>query len=181
MGKNMSALNFSRRSFLKTGAAAGVAGVFPAIIPARVLGAQAPSRRIQVGIIGCGRIAGGMDIPGVWHNQDLATIVALSDCDTKRMRATKVKTEKLFDNDLPDLKLYQDYRELLADKSVDAVMICTPDFWHAQQCVEAAMAGKDVYVQKPLALTVYESRCIAEVMKKTGRVFHLGTQQRSEG
>ncbi len=172
---------FSRRGFLKAGAAAGGAVAFPAIIPARALGAQAPSKRIQVGVIGCGRIAGGMDIPGVWHNHDLAAVVALSDCDAKRMRATKAKTAKLFDNDLPDLKLHQDYRGLLADKSVDAVMICTPDFWHAQLCVEAALAGKDVYVQKPLAMTVYESRCIAEVMKKTGRVFHLGTQQRSEG
>jgi len=180
-GGDMSKRTFSRRGFLKTGVAAGSVVAFPEIIPARALGAQAPSKRIQVGVIGCGRIASGMDIPGVWQNNDLATVVALSDCDVKRMRATKARTAKLFNNDLPDLKQYQDYRELLADKSVDAVMICTPDFWHAQQCAEAALAGKDVYVQKPLAMTVYESRCIAEVMKKTGRVFHLGTQQRSEG
>ena len=171
---------FSRRGFLKAGAAAG-AFAFPAIIPARVLGQQAPSKKIQVGVIGCGRIAGGMDIPGIWHNQDMATIVALSDCDTQRMKTTDKKTRKLFNDDLPSLKHYQDYKELLADKSVDAVMICTPDFWHAQQCVDAAFAGKDVYVQKPLAMTVFESRAIVDVMKKTGRVFHIGTQQRSEG
>ncbi len=171
----------SRRGFLKAGLASGGALGFPAIIPARVLGQQAPSKKIQVGVIGCGRIAGGMDIPGIWQNQDLATIVALSDCDAKRMRTTKQKTGALFAGDLPDLKLYQDYHDLLADKAVDAVAICTPDFWHAQQAVEAALAGKDVYVQKPLAMTVYESRCIVEVMKKTGRIFHIGTQQRSEG
>lgn len=171
----------SRRGFLKAGLASGVAAGFPTIIPARVLGQQAPSNKIQIGVIGCGRIAGGMDIPGVWHNQDLATLVALSDCDAKRMRTTKRKTEALFNGDLPDLKLYQDYHDLLADKSVDAVMICTPDFWHAQQCVEAAFAGKDIYVQKPLAMTVLESRMIVDVVKRTGRVFHLGTQQRSEG
>jgi predicted dehydrogenase len=177
----MRQVRLSRRGFLKTGAAAGAIGAFPTIIPARVLGQQAPSKKIQVGVIGCGRIAGGMDIPGIWQNQDAATLVALSDCDVKRMRATKQKTSALFAGDLPDLKLYQNYHELLADKAVDAVMICTPDFWHAQQCVDAAFAGKDVYVQKPLAMTVYESRAIVEVMKKTGRVFHLGTQQRSEG
>ncbi|HOM58433.1 MAG TPA: Gfo/Idh/MocA family oxidoreductase [Kiritimatiellia bacterium] len=154
---------------------------FPAIIPSRVLGSQAPSKKIQVGVIGCGRIAGGMDIPGLWHNQDLAVPVALADCDIKRLNTTRAKTARLYDGDLPDLKLYQDYRALLADKTVDAVMICTPDFWHAQQCVEAAFAGKDVYVQKPLAMSVFESRTIVDVMRRTGRVFHIGTQQRSEG
>ncbi|HOE61423.1 MAG TPA: Gfo/Idh/MocA family oxidoreductase [Kiritimatiellia bacterium] len=173
MGRN----GFSRRGFL----AAGVAWGFPAIIPSRVLGSQAPSKKIQVGVIGCGRIAGGMDIPGLWHNQDLAVPVALADCDIKRLNTTRAKTARLYDGDLPDLKLYQDYRALLADKTVDAVMICTPDFWHAQQCVEAAFAGKDVYVQKPLAMSVFESRTIVDVMRRTGRVFHIGTQQRSEG
>ncbi len=176
MGRN----KVSRRCFLKTGAALG-ALAFPTLIPSRVLGRQSPSKKIQVGVIGCGRIANAMDIPGVWNNQDLATIVAMADCDLKRVRASKEKTHQLFEGDLPDIKLYQDYRALLADASVDAVMICSPDFWHAQQCVEAALAGKDVYVQKPLAMTIFESRCIVDVMKKTGRVFHIGTQQRSEG
>ncbi len=170
----------SRRGFLKGGLAAG-ALAFPTLIPARVRGQQAPSNKLQIGVIGCGRIAGGMDIPGLWQNQDLATLVALSDCDTKRLRSTEQKTRALFAGELPELKRYPDYRDLLADRSVDAVMICTPDFWHAQQCVEAALAGKDVYVQKPLAMTVYESRMIVEVVRKTGRVFHIGTQQRSEG
>ena len=176
----MRQVDVSRRGFLKAGMAAG-ALAFPSIIPARVLGQQAPSKKIQVGVIGCGRIAGGMDIPGIWQNQDLATLVALSDCDVKRMRTTKQKTLQMFEGDLPDLALHQDYRDLLADKSVDAVMICTPDFWHAQICIEAALAGKDVYVQKPLAMSIFESRAIVNVMKKTGRVFHIGTQQRSEG
>jgi predicted dehydrogenase len=170
----------SRRGFIKAGIAAG-ALAFPTLIPARVRGQHAPSNKLQLGVIGCGRIAGGMDIPGVWMNQDLATLVALSDCDAKRMRTTKQKTARMFEGDLPDLKLYQDYRELLADKSIDAVMICTPDFWHAQQSIEAAFAGKDVYVQKPLAMSIFESRAIVDVMAKTGRIFHIGTQQRSEG
>ncbi|MCL2104390.1 MAG: Gfo/Idh/MocA family oxidoreductase [Kiritimatiellaeota bacterium] len=174
-------MELSRRGFIRKGMATGAVLGFPAIVPARVLGQEAPSKKIQVGIIGCGRIAESMDIPGVWYNKDLATIVALSDPDTKRMRAIRERTAKLFEGDLPELKLYQQYKEMLADSSVDAVMICTPDHWHAQQCVEAALAKKDVYVQKPLALSVFESRSITDVVKKTGCVFHLGTQQRSEG
>ena len=180
-GEKMLKKDISRRGLLKTGVAIGIVHGFPTIIPSRVLGQQAPSNKLQIGVIGCGRIAGGMDIPGIWHNQDLATIVALSDCDLKRMRATQTQTSKLFQKNAPKPKLFQDYHELLSDTSVDAVMICTPEFCHAQQCVEAALAGKDIYVQKPLALTISESRCIANVIKKTGRVFHLGTQQRSEG
>lgn len=172
---------FSRRTFLRTGFFSGVALGFPTIIPARVLGAEAPSKKIQVGIIGCGRIAGGMDIPGVWQNQDIATIVAFADPDLKRLRATQKKTKDLFNGDMPDAKVYQHYKELLADPAVDAVMICTPDHWHAQQCIEAALAKKDIYVQKPLAMSIPESRMIVEMVRKMDRVFHLGTQQRSEG
>ena len=171
----------SRRGFIRKGMMAGAMLGFPAIIPARVLGQEAPSKKIQVGVIGCGRIAQSMDIPGAAQNKDLATIVALSDPDTKRMSAMREATKKIFEGDVPELKLYQNYAQMLADPSVDAVMICTPDHWHAQQCVEAALAKKDVYVQKPLALSISESRHIAEVVKKTGCVFHLGTQQRSEG
>lgn len=174
-------MSVSRRGFLRLGACAGAMGAFPTIIPARVLGAQAPSKKIQVGIIGCGRIANAMDIPGVWLNQDVATIVAMADPDLKRVRTTQEKTLQLFENDLPEIKLYQDYRELLMNPAVDAVMIASPDHWHAQQVVDAAYAKKDIYVQKPLALTISESRIIADVVQKNNVVFQLGTQQRSEG
>lgn len=174
-------MKVSRRSFVKHGGALCGAFGFPTIIPAHVLGAEAPSKKIQVGVIGCGRIAVSMDIPGLWRNQDMASLVALSDCDTRRMQATAEKAKVLFENDLPELKLYQSYTDLIKDPAVDAVMICSPDYWHAQICIDAALAGKDVYVQKPLAMTIYESRCIVEVMNKTGKIFHYGTQQRSEG
>jgi predicted dehydrogenase len=171
----------SRRNFVRTGVLSSVSLGFPTIIPARVLGVEAPSKKIQVGIIGCGRIAGGMDIPGVWQNQDLATLIAFSDPDIKRMKATQKRSKELFNGDMPATTCYQNYKELLADPAVDAVMICSPDHWHAQHCIDAALAKKDIYVQKPLAMSIAESRIIADVVKKTGRVFHLGTQQRSEG
>ena len=158
----------SRRDFVRTGFISSAAIGFPTIIPSRVLGAEAPSKKVQVGIIGCGRIAGGMDIPGIWQNQDLATPVAFSDPDSKRMKATQKKSKELFNGDMPETKCYQNYKDLLADPSVDAVMICSPDHWHAQHCIDAALAKKDIYVQKPLSLSIAESRMIADVVKKSG-------------
>ena len=172
----------SRRSFLKDGIVAGGAMAFPTIIPARVLGAQAPSNKIQIGIIGCGRIGISMDLGGLSKNQDIATLYGISDCDTLRMREFENTAKKFFkDSPLPVLKKHQDYHDLLADPGIDAVMICTPDHNHAEICIEAALAGKDVYVQKPLAMSIEESQLIVKVFKKTGRIFHLGSQQRSEG
>lgn len=179
-GGAVGSTRMKRRSFLKGGLALG-ACTFPTIIPARVLGQEVPSKKIQVGIIGCGRIANSMDIHGVWHNRDLARIVALSDCDAKRLNATRLSVAQRFGSQVDDIKVYADYRALLADPTVDAVMLCTPEHWHAQQCVEAAFAGKDVYVQKPLAMSIYESHTIAAAMEGQKRVFHIGTQQRSEG
>lgn len=169
----------SRRQMFKLGGAAGCA---PLILPARAWGKNAPSNKIHVGVIGCGRIASGMDIPGLSQNPDEATLVALSDCDQIRLKGMVDRAKQLYgDNPLPKLKTFGDYHDLLADPDIDAVMICTPDFCHAEICVEAALAGKDVYVQKPLTMTIYEGRKIVEVFQKTGRIFHIGSQQRSEG
>jgi predicted dehydrogenase len=78
------------------------------------------------------------------------------------------------------VKQYGDYREMLQDKSVDAVCISTPDHWHAQPAMEAAIAGKDIYLQKPASLTIREGRQMANVLKQTGRILQIGSQQRSE-
>ncbi|MDZ7639544.1 MAG: Gfo/Idh/MocA family oxidoreductase [Bryobacterales bacterium] len=77
------------------------------------------------------------------------------------------------------IKTYEDYREMLADQSIDAVCISTPDHWHAQPAMEAALAGKDIYLQKPASLTIAEGRHMADVLRKTGRILQLGSQQRS--
>ena len=178
----MKSIRFSRREFLSSAAMSASALAFPSIVPARVLGAEAPSRRFAVGIIGCGRIAATMDAPGLFANRDLATCVAVSDPDTSRMKWFQKKVNG--DWKCPDLaaaRCYQDYRRLLADPAVDAVMICTPEHWHARMIVEACMNGKDVYVQKPMAMSVAEGRAIVDAVRKYKRVFHMGTQQRSEG
>ncbi len=174
-------LRTSRRRFL-TGALAGVA--FPAIVPSRVLGRAAPGNLIGVAQIGCGRQARASDIPGILKNSDSARLVAVCDVDTVRTADAKSHIEqdygrKFGGSNWTGLKTYTDYREMLEDKSIDAVCITTPDHWHAQPAIEAALVGKDIYLQKPASLTVREGRQMVEVVKRTGRIFQQGSQQRS--
>ncbi len=166
----------TRRGFVGTMAAAG----FPTIIPARVLGKDAPSKTIQVGQIGFGRIGKSMDVPGILKCSGVR-YVALSDLDTRRMTLGKEYIDAAYarQGTSVELKLYPDYRELLARTDIDAVAISTPDHWHSQPAVEAAFAGKDVYMQKPASLTVAEGRLVSNAVRENRRVFLLGSQQRS--
>ena len=169
----------SRRTFIKTLAASAAVTGFPTIIPSHVLGANAPSKTIQIGQIGFGRIGKSMDVPGILSCPGVR-IVAISDLDTKRMALGKEYLEKAFPKlSTPDIQLYQDFRELLARKDIDAVSISTPDHWHSQPAVEAAFAGKDVYMQKPASLTIDEGRFVSKAIRENNRVFLLGSQQRS--
>lgn len=135
------------------------------IVPASVFGPHSPSNRLNVGAIGVGRIARGHDLPGVWQYDD-ARIVAVCDLDGKRMDDAKTlvngyyarKTGKPYDG----VTGYGDYRELLKNKDIDAVE-----------------AGKDVYRQKPAALTIAEGRALSNAAHRTGRIFQIGSQQRS--
>ncbi|GAB3921484.1 Gfo/Idh/MocA family oxidoreductase [Larkinella terrae] len=155
---------------------------FPSIVPASVFGKNAPSNRINVGAIGVGRISRTHDLPGVWQ-YDNALIMAVCDVDSKRVEEGKQlvngvyakKSGKSYDG----VKGYGDYRELLANKDIDAVLISTPDHWHAPMVVHAVEAGKDVYMQKPASLTISEGRLMADAVKRTGRIMQVGSQQRS--
>lgn len=171
-----------RREFIKTTALAGTALGFPTIVPASVFGKNAPSNKINIGQIGCGRIARSHDLPGTWAH-DVARIVAVSDVDSKRMAEGKALIEAHYTQKMGkpylDVKQYGDYREMLLDKDIDAVIISTPDHWHSQPAMEAALAGKHIYLQKPTSLTIKEGRQLTEVVKKSGVVLQLGTQQRS--
>ncbi|SEF65232.1 Gfo/Idh/MocA family protein [Algoriphagus boritolerans] len=171
-----------RRDFMKKSALATAAFGFPTIVPASVFGKNAPSNKINIGQIGCGRIARDHDLPGTWRH-DIARIVAVSDVDSKRMADGKKLVEEYYTTKLGekymDVKQYGDYREMLLNKDIDAVIISTPDHWHSQPAMEAALAGKHIYVQKPTSLTIREGRQLVNVVKKTGVVLQLGTQQRS--
>jgi len=174
--------HLNRRHFLKLTTASAAAIGFPTIIPARVLGADAPSKLIHIAQIGCGRIADSMDISGVLKHPRLARIVAVADIDSKRAELARRKIAQSYEKSLAqkiEVKSYGDYREILTRKDIDAVMISTPDHWHAQPVVEAALAGKDIYVQKPLSMTIAEGRLVSDVVRAHKRVLQIGSQQRS--
>src|SRR6266536_2219953 len=177
-----------RREFVKS-SVKGVIGSsllvwgFPAIVPASVFGQKASSNRINVGAIGNGRISRVHDLPGTWKF-DSAQIVAVCDLDSKRVEDAKKlindyyskKTGKTYDGVIG----YSDYRELLKNKDVDAVLVSTPDHWHAIVAAHAVEAGKDVYLQKPASLTIAEGRALSNTVQRTGRILQVGSQQRSE-
>src|SRR5690606_22755023 len=185
--KKTSKTGISRRKFIsttaKTAAFATVAiSGFPTIVPARVLGKYSPSNRTNVGAIGTGRISRTHDMPGVWQ-YDYAQIVAVCDLDTKRAAQGKELVNKIYSEKtgkpFDGVKEYHDYRELIANKDIDAVLISTPDHWHAAIAVDAARAGKHIYLQKPTSLTIEEGRIMSDVINASGVKFQIGSQQRS--
>ncbi|MAU72584.1 MAG: oxidoreductase [Pseudozobellia sp.] len=173
-----------RRKFINRTALGSAAMVgFPSIVPASVLGKDAPSNKINIGQIGCGRIARGHDIHDTIRF-DQTKYIAVCDVDTKRADDAKVLVdsfykEKTGKQKYNDTKVYEDYREMLLNKDIDAVVISTPDHWHSQPAMEAAYAGKDIYLQKPTSLTVKEGQQLREAVKKTGVILQVGTQQRA--
>ena len=170
----------TRREFLRSAAFSGAALAFPSIIPASVLGADAPSNKIAIAQIGCGRIGLTMDVPGFLAAKG-AQMVAACDLDSRRLEYMRGVIAKRYSAKPSSIVAARDFHDLLARKDIDAVSISTPDHWHAQIAVEAAFAGKDVYMQKPASLTIREGRCFADAIKETGRTFLLGSQQRSWG
>ncbi len=170
----------SRRSFLKSSALGAAAVAFPSIIPSSVLGADAPSKKINILQIGCGRIGFSMDMPGLLKQKDVR-VVAVCDLDSTRSADAKQFIEEHYSkkNIKLDVKPYGDYREALQNPEIDAVAISTPDHWHSQPVIEAALAGKDIYVQKPLSMTVTEGRAVSDIVRKKERMFQIGSQQRS--
>ena len=161
--------------------AAGIA--FPTIVPATVLGQNAPSNRINIGVIGVGRIARGHDMVETFK-YDHAQILAVCDVDSKRLALGKQLVDetytKKFGRSWDSARIYGDYHELLAAKDLDAVIIATPDHQHAILAVHAVRAGKDVYLQKPASLTIAEGRTMADAVAATGRILQIGSQQRSD-
>jgi predicted dehydrogenase len=171
----------SRRNFIKKTSSTTLAALtFPSIVPASVFGKNAPSNRIQIGQIGCGRIAQGHDLPGTMQH-DIAQVVAVCDFDTNRAGDAKLLVDSFYYNKgiKVDTKIYEDYKLLIADKDIDAVIISTPDHWHAQPAIEAALANKHVYLQKPTSLTVEEGRMLSNVVSQQNIILQVGTQQRS--
>jgi predicted dehydrogenase len=170
----------SRRKFLVDGAKATVAFT---IVPRFVLGGKgynAPSDRINLGFIGTGKQGRIL----MQYFADKAQIIAGSDVDVKKLALFQSLTEKAYANatgatSYKGFKGYADFRELLHQKDIDAVVIASPDHWHAVHTVMAANAGKHVYCEKPLAHSIEEGRAMVNAMKKNNRILQTGSMQRS--
>ncbi len=162
----------SRRSFLQGVAAASSAAIFAPSM-SRAFGYQSPNERPVFATIGL-RNQGWTITSKSFEYADFA---ALADVDSNVLGVNVERTEKA-QKKKPDA--YKDYRATLDRKDIDAVMIATPDHWHTKIAVEAMYAGKDVYCEKPLTLTIAEGKLIEKVVKETGRVFQVGTMQRTE-
>ena len=177
-------MQLSRRSFLQAGTAAGVFATFPNLIAAElVTGAVKPNGRINIGIVGCGRIANSLEIPNIVKYHALARIVAVCDIDAKRLAYTKARVERDYDKALKTtgtkIRACARYEDIVADPDIDAVMVCVPDFWHALVDAAAILAGKSVWAQKPFSQTIREGRILANLAKMKGTVLQVASQSRS--
>jgi predicted dehydrogenase len=162
----------SRRQLLKRGIA-GAAGAIaaPCFVPSGVLAADGKpgaNGRIILGVIGLGGRAGQL----ICQLPDQAQIAAVADCFTARCRDV-AKARKA------NWRIHQDYRKLLDEKDIDAVIVATPDHNRVLACILACQAGKDIYAEKPLSLYVSEGRALVRAVQKYGRVLQVGSQQRS--
>lgn len=153
-----------------------LAAVAPNFIPLRVLaGENTPSKKIQLGHIGVGA-QGTYDLRN-FLTVDGAASVAI--CDPFRQRRENA-AQFVRDAQKLEPKLYNDFRDLLADKSIDAVVIVTPDHWHVPIGLAAVRAGKDVYIEKPLGHSLEQNHAMLAAVKKHDRIFQYGTQQRAQ-
>jgi predicted dehydrogenase len=169
----------NRRGFLQRSAAMGMAWAAPLIVPGRVLGlgVPAPSARIALAVIGYGGRCAAI-LPHFLMFDDVQC-VAVSDCRANRLAAVKQVVDTHHGN--AACTAYADFRELLARPDIDAVLIATGDRWHTPLSILAAKAGKDIYCEKPVSLTIGEGRALVDTMARYGAVHQTGHQRRSVG
>jgi predicted dehydrogenase len=180
---DMKTPHFTRREFLKHAALSGAALVLPAIVPASVLSADAPSNRITIGLVGMGLMMHSHH--HIMLGRGDVQVLAVCDVDrTKRDRA-KAETEKAYaakqaSGTYRGCDAYNEYESVVGREDIDAVFVVTPDHWHTMISVAAMRHGKDVYVQKPMTLTIREGRLMSDTAKQSGAILQVGSQQRSE-
>ena len=169
-------MNLSRRTFLRGSAAAAAASAFN-IVPARVLGQSAPSNRIAMAMIGVGGMGNGN--MGSFLGLDDVAVRIVCDVNDKKMAAAKKRVDEKYGTG--DCQMIKDFREVCARKDIDAVMIATPDHWHAYIGTFAARHGKDIYGEKPFTHDLLEGRALVNAVAQHGRVWQTGSWQRSSG
>ena len=175
----------TRREFLRSAVVAttGVALVGPTIVPTSVFGANAPSSRITVGMIGMGRQAFYSNLKSFLNSPD-TQVVAVCDVDAWRLDNAYKAVEKHYakgrrSDTFKGYSAYKDFSELLARTDIDAVMISTPDHWHVPMAIAAAKAGKDICCEKPLTLSIAEGRALSDTVRRYKRVFRTDSEFRS--
>ena len=166
------ASTLSRRSFIKAGLATAAGTIFsPYIARSNPIGAN---NRVRMALIGCGLIMGGHH--GWAQSHPMIDLVAVCDVKTSMREAALAKLKQKN----PDAVGYVDYGDIMARSDIDAVIIATPDHWHAAISIDAMRAGKDVFVEKPMALTLDEAAVMVAAEKRYGRILQVGSQQRSD-
>jgi predicted dehydrogenase len=173
----------SRRRFLGAAGAAAAGAAAPLVLPSRLFGASAPSDRVTMGFIGTGRQAMGMNIPEFLAVPGVQ-VVAVCDVDSWRLGEAKRAVDAYYARQTAagiytGCAVYRDFRELLARSDIDAVMISTPDHWHAIMAAAALRAGKDVSLEKPITRFIGEGRLLAELATAHRRVFRVDSEFRS--
>ena len=166
-----------RRDFLKF---AGAAAALPSMLAARAAGQSAPAatsanNRINIGVIGMG--GQGPSNTQAFLALDACHVVAACDVDRNHLQSAVKLVNDAYGTE--DCKSYHDYRELLANPEIDAVMIAVPDHWHELVATEAARRGKDIYSEKPLAHTIVEQQCIVRAVQQNNVIWQMGSWQRS--
>ncbi|MHB1036214.1 MAG: Gfo/Idh/MocA family protein [Pirellulales bacterium] len=183
----------TRRDFLRSAAALSAAACAPCVVPSSVFGAAAPSNRIGVGFIGCGNQS-TIDLPAFLGHAD-CQVVAVCDVNTAshdyrtpeqflgrkpgQDRVNGYYASKKASGTYRGCDAYRDFREVLARKDVDAVAIVVPDHWHALMVVMAAKAGKDMYCEKPLSLTIGQGQAMVKAVREHKRILQTGSMYRS--
>jgi predicted dehydrogenase len=155
----------------------------PTYIPDLLSGKTSPNEKITIGCIGTGRMGRG-DLTDILDHDDIQ-VVAVCDVDDWRLQNAKKQVENHYQlkqtkGRYSGCKIFQDYRDLIVQSDIDAVMICTADHWHALPAIEAARKGKDIFLQKPLTLTIPEGRVLSNTVRKYHRILQVGSQQRSD-
>ena len=163
----------SRRRFLQS---FGLLALAPALIPSSLSGSKTkPNDRIQIGVIGIGKQGSGL-LRGFLHAE--TQVVAVCDVDRLKLAQAQSQVDKYYDHQNSCLAT-TDFREIINRSDIDAIVLGTPDHWHALPSILAARAGKDIYCEKPLSLTLDEARAMVNAVRHHGRVCQTGSMQRS--
>jgi predicted dehydrogenase len=173
----------NRRQFIKGAVgAAAVSVVFPYLVPSTVFGESAPSERITLGFIGTGKQS--QHLMRSFLNSPGTQVLAACDVDKLKLARGKKIVEDFYagknGGSYKGCDTYGYFRDLLARDDIDAVVIATPDHWHAIIVIESAKAGKDIYCEKPLSQTIEQARTMVNTVRRYGRVFQTGSMQRSD-